>query len=93
MAPTRLTAAAIAQVLLCSISGDIFPSSKAERHQAGATGLKIDHLKQMLGILGVWIGDPQASVHQAAASDEAPLLDACRYDKFDIVLADLPNNV
>lgn len=34
----------------------------------------------MLGILGVWVGDPQAAVHQAAASEEAPLLDACRYD-------------
>lgn len=55
--------------------------------------MKIDHLKQMLGILGIWIGDPQASVHQAAASDEAPLLDACRYGESEGVLADLPKNI
>ena len=66
-------------MLLCSVSGDIFPSIKAERHQEGAAGLKTDHLRQMLGILGVWVGDPQAAVHLAAASEEAPLLDACRY--------------
>ena len=32
----------------------------------------------MLQMVGVWVADPQAAVHQAAANEEASLLDACR---------------
>lgn len=67
------------QVLLCSLSGDIFPKAQQVQHHAGSSSsAKDSHLGQMLGLVGVWVGDPQAAVHQAAASEEAPLLDACR---------------
>ena len=41
--------------------------------------MKSEHLKQMLQLVTVWLPDPQAAVHQAAANEEASLLDACRY--------------
>ena len=69
------------QVLLCSLSGDIFPREdppQQPNQQVGGAGMKGAHLRQMLGMVGVWVGDPQAAVHQAAANEEASLLDACR---------------
>ena len=69
----------IMQVLLCSLSGDIFPKAQqAQQRLASSSPAKDEHLRQMLGLVGVWVGDPQAAVHQAAANEEAPLLDACR---------------
>ena len=67
------------QVLLCSLRGDIFPKALlAQAQLAGCNAAKHQHLAQMLGLVGVWMGDPQAAVHQAAANEEAPLLEGCR---------------
>lgn len=67
-------------MLLCSLSGDIFPKvQQAHNQPVSSNPAKDGHLRQMLGLVGVWLGDPQAAVHQAAANDEAPLLDACRF--------------
>lgn len=67
------------QVLLCSLSGDIFPKAQqAQQQPLMNSSAKDEHLRQMLGMVGDWVGDPQGAVHQAAASEEAPLLDACR---------------
>ena len=66
-------------MLLCSLSGDIFPKAQqVQNHHGSSNPGKDSHLGQMLGLVWSWLGDPQAAVHQAAASEEAPLLDACR---------------
>ena len=67
------------QVLLCSLTGDIFPKEQHSQQQAGSSSMRSEHLRQMLQMVWVWVPDPQAAVHQAAANEEAFLLDACRY--------------
>jgi len=67
------------QVLLCSLTGDIFPKEHHSQQQAGNSSMRNEHLRQMLQMVWVWVPDPQAAVHQAAANEEAFLLDACRY--------------
>ena len=87
------------QVLLCSLTGDIFPKEqqphqqphgqprRQPHQQLGNSSLKSEHLRQMLRLVTVWLPDPQAAVHQAAANEEAPLLDACRYAHVYMTLA------
>lgn len=65
-------------MLLCSLTGDIFPKEQQSHQLPGNSSVKNEHLRQMLQMVGVWVADPQAAVHQAAANEEASLLDACR---------------
>ncbi|DBA87589.1 TPA: hypothetical protein ACH3X1_004612 [Trebouxia sp. C0004] len=66
-------------VLLCSLTGDIFPKEQHSQQQAGSSSsMRNEHLRQMLQMVWVWVPEPQAAVHQAAANEEAFLLDACR---------------
>jgi len=73
------------QVLLCSLTGDIFPKEQhlqQSQQQAGissSSSMRNEHLRGMVQMVWVWVPDPQAAVHQAAANEEAFLLDACRY--------------
>ncbi len=67
------------QVLLCSLTGDIFPKEQHSQQQADSSSMRNEHLRQMLQMVWVWVPEPQAAVHQAAANEEAFLLDACRY--------------
>ncbi len=73
------------QVLLCSLTGDIFPKegqhSQHSQQQAGSnsSSMRKEHLRGMVHMVWVWVPDPQAAVHQAAANEEAFLLDACRH--------------
>ena len=41
--------------------------------------MRNEHLRGLVQMVWVWVPDPQAAVHQAAANEEAFLLDACRY--------------
>ena len=82
------TDATPAQVLLCSISGDIFP--KADDEQARAQlGLQQQQQRQgaevrqaylgsLLGVVLPWVAPADRAMHTAAANSEAELLDACR---------------
>ena len=83
------TDATPAQVLLCSVSGDIFP--KADDEQARAQlGLQQQQQRQqgaevrqaylgaLLGVVLPWVAPADRAMHTAAANSEAELLDACR---------------
>ena len=85
------TDATPAQVLLCSVSGDIFP--KADEEQARALlGLQQQQQQQqqrgaevrqaylgaLLGVVLPWVAPADRAMHTAAANSEAELLDACR---------------
>ncbi|KAL0051778.1 hypothetical protein WJX82_002011 [Trebouxia sp. C0006] len=71
-------------VLLCSLTGDIFPKEQhlqQSQQQAGissSSSMRNEHLRGLVQMVWVWVPDPQAAVHQAAANEEAFLLDACR---------------
>jgi len=71
------------QVLLCSLTGDIFSKEQHSQHSQQRVGssssMRNEHLRGMVQMVWVWVPDPQAAVHQAAANEEAFLLDACRY--------------
>ena len=71
------------QVLLCSVSGDIFPraDSEQERAQLGlqqGPDLRQAYLGSLLGTVLPWVAPPEQALHTAAAKSEAELLDACR---------------
>ncbi|KAL0028613.1 hypothetical protein WJX79_005646 [Trebouxia sp. C0005] len=69
-------------VLLCSLTGDIFAKEQHSQQQqtgsSSSSSMRNEHLRQMLQMVWVWVPDPQTAVHQAAANEEAFLLDACR---------------
>ena len=72
------------QVLLCSVSGDIFPraDSEQERAQLGVQqgpDLRQAYLGSLLGTVLPWVAPPEQALHTAAANSEAELLDACRW--------------
>ena len=75
------------QVLLCSVSGDVFP--KADKEQARAqlglqqlqqqgAELRQAYLGALLGAVLPWVAPADRAMHTAAANSEAELLDACR---------------
>ena len=77
-------ASADVQVLLCSVSGDIFPvaDSEQERAQLGlqqGPDLRQAYLGSLLGTVLPWVAPPEQALHTAAANSEAELLDACRW--------------
>ena len=81
------TDATPAQVLLCSVSGDIFPKADEEQawaqlgpqqpQQQGAE-VRQAYLGVLLGIVLPWVAPADHAMHAAAANSEAELLDACR---------------
>jgi hypothetical protein len=74
------------QVLFCSISGDIFPkATEQQRAELGlqhTTSAKDAHLQRLLPAILPSIAPPEAAIHNAAANNEAELLDACKYGLF-----------
>ena len=80
------TDATPAQVLLCSVSGDIFPKADDEQaraqlglqeQQQGAE-VRQAYLGTLLGVVLPWVAPADRAMHTAAANSEAELLDACR---------------
>lgn len=74
----------VAQVLLCSVSGEIFPKAEDEQERAQlglsqGTDVRQAYLSGLLGITLPWITPPEQALHTAAANSEAELLDACRW--------------
>ena len=72
-----------AQVLLCSVSGNIFPKKDdgQERAQLGlqhGPDVRQTYLGSLLGIILPWVAPPEQALHIAAANSEAELLHACR---------------
>ena len=72
MAPVH----ACVQVLLCSVSGDIFP--KQATHADAAENAKAVYLAGIMAAVTPWISPAQDAVARAANGDESELLDACR---------------
>ncbi len=75
------------QVLLCSVSGDIFPraDNEQERAQLGlqqGPDVRQTYLGSLLGITLPWVAPPEQALQTAAANSEAELLDACRCGLF-----------
>ena len=86
--PTNATPA---QVLLCSVSGDIFPRADDEQARAqlglqqqqqqqnqGGAEVRQAYLGALLGVVLPWVAPADRAMHTAAANSEAELLDACR---------------
>ena len=82
------TDATPAQVLLCSVSGDIFPKADGEQaraqlglqqqQQQGGAEVRQAYLGALLGVVLPWVAPADRALHAAAANSEAELLDACR---------------
>ena len=75
------------RVLLCSVSGDIFPrvDNEQERAQLGlqqGPDVRQTYLGSLLGIALPWVAPPDPALRNAAADSETELLDACRCEFF-----------
>jgi hypothetical protein len=83
------------QVLLCSVSGDIFPRADDEQEQAQLGLQQGPHVRQtylgsLLGIMLPWVAPPETALRTAAADSETELLDACRCEFLPIQCQILP---
>ena len=63
------------QVLLCSVSGDIFP--KQVHHRNGSEDIKAAYLARLMTALQRWCVPVQQALN-LAQQDETELVDACR---------------
>lgn len=73
------------QVLLCSLSGDIFP--KQVHHRTGAEDLKAAYLARLMAVITRWILPVRAVLDFAANQDDSELLAACRWEAFHFTAA------
>ena len=64
-----------AQVLLCSLDGDVFPKPAA---RGGPEPARDAHLARLLPAALAWAWPPGQALQLAADEDEGELLDACR---------------
>ena len=70
-----MTRSSCAQVLLCSLDGDVFPKPAA---RGGPEPARDAHLARLLPAALAWAWPPDQALQRAANEDEGELLDACR---------------